>query len=157
MALSKGINSYVTVAESDAYFKDRLDASGWSSADATMKANSLVTATHILDNFSWSGVATSETQLLAFPRAGSYFDPRLGTSVAMSGIPKRIETATFELANHLLNNEGLLDDTGRVLDLNIGPISLSKIQKPNLLPSLVKRLIAPLLINSGVNSWWRAN
>jgi hypothetical protein len=157
MALNKGINSYVTVAESDAYFKDRLDSTGWSSADATTKASSLVTATHILDNLSWTGVAISATQPLAFPRSGSYFDPRLGTSITMAGVPKRIEIAAFELANHLLNNEGLLDDTGRVLDLNIGPISLTKIQKPNLLPNFVKRTIAPLLISSGTNSWWRAN
>ena len=157
MALTKGVNSYVTVAESDAYFKDRLDASGWSSADMTLKASALVTATNILDNLHWTGSAISLTQPLAFPRTGNYFDSRLGSMVTLSNTPIRIEKATFELANHLLTNEGLLDDTGRVLDLNIGPISLTKIQKPNLIPGTVKRLIAPLLINSGLNSWWRAN
>lgn len=65
--------------------------------------------------------------------------------------------ATYELANHLLNNEGLLDDTGRVLNLNIGTIALNKIQKPSLLPTMVKRMVAPLLVNAGSNSWWRAN
>jgi hypothetical protein len=157
MALNKGINSYVTVAESDAYFENRLDSTGWSSADIALKASSLVTATNILDNLRWTGVAIDSNQPLAFPRVGSYFDPRIGANVTLSGIPKRIEQATFELANHLLNNENLLDDTGRVLNLNIGTISLSKIQKPNLIPAAVKTIISPLLINSGSNSWWRAN
>jgi hypothetical protein len=157
MALNKGINSYVTVAESDAYFENRLDSTGWSSVDIALKASSLVTATSILDNLRWTGVAIDSNQPLAFPRVGSYFDPRIGTNVTLSGVPKRIEQATFELANHLLNNENLLDDTGRVLNLNIGTISLSKIQKPNLIPAAVKTIISPLLINSGSNSWWRAN
>jgi hypothetical protein len=156
MALSKGTNSYVTVAECNSYFDNRLDASGWASADNSMKVNALVTATMLLDNMRWVGVAISETQALAFPRVGSYFDPRLGTSVALSGVPSRIEKATFELANHLLTNEGLLDDTGSVIDLEVGSIKLSRVRKPSLLPNVVKQYINPLLVNSG-NGWWRAN
>lgn len=97
MALNKGINSYVTVAEGEAYFKDRLDSTGWSSADTTVKANALVTATSILDSLYWTGVAVSSTQPLAFPRAGSYFDPRLGTTVQLANVPKRVEWQPMSL------------------------------------------------------------
>ena len=38
MALTKGANSYATVAEADVYFADRLDVAAWTAADETQKA-----------------------------------------------------------------------------------------------------------------------
>ena len=159
MALSKGINSYATVAEADTYFEDRLDASGWTSADATQKAQALVTATATLDELNWIGIAISDSQALAFPRNGEYFDPRKGTVVTLSSttVPSRIITATFELAFHLLSNDNVLDDTGTVTNLVVGSISLTDIRKPSKTPPQVKRIIKPLLLNGGSNTWWRAN
>lgn len=158
MALSKGTNSYVTVAEADTYFGDRLDATAWTSADATQKAQALVTATAYLDELRWVGSVVSDSQALAFPRIGEYFDPRLGTSVVLtSAVPTRILTATYELAYHLLSNDNVLDDTGTVSDIVVGSITLSNIRKPSKTPPQVTRLIKPLLVNGGSNFWWRAN
>lgn len=157
MALQKGINSYVTVIEADAYFSDRLDVSAWVSADATQKAQALVTATMLLDDQIWVGTAVSESQPLAFPRNGEYFDPRLGTTQYMDVVPARILRATMEEAYHLLNNDGVLDDTGSVATMNVAGISLSTIKAANKIPGEVQRIIKPLLENAGSNSWWRAN
>lgn len=157
MALAKGTNSYATVIEADAYFADRLDVASWTDADATMKAQALVTATAILDDQRWTGTAISEIQPLAFPRSGSYFDPRVGVNVTLDGTPDRIFKATLELAYHLLNNDGLLDDNGSTLSLKVGSVDLSTITRPNLLPDTVRRVIKPLLINAGSQGWWRAN
>lgn len=157
MALAKGTNSYVTVEEADAYFEDRLDVAAWTAADEPTKAQALVTATSILDNLDWIGAAVSESQALAFPRVGQYFDPRLGTYIMLSGSPVRLTKAVCEQAYHLLNNDGLLDDTGEVDTLSVGSISLNTIKAPNKLSSVVTRLINPLLINGGRNIWWRAN
>jgi hypothetical protein len=159
MALTKGTNSYVTVDEANAYFADRLDVAAWTDGSDTQKSQSLITATMILDSLEWAGVAVSDSQSLAFPREGSYFDPRLGYDVDLSGAKavSRINTATFELAYHLLNNDGLLDQTGSVTNLQIGNIDLSRIRRPDTLPSHVKTMIKPLLANRGSNSWWRAN
>jgi hypothetical protein len=158
MALAKGTNSYVTAVEADAYFVDRLDVAAWTSADATQKDQSLVTATGILDSLIWTGVAISESQPLAFPRSGYYFDPRLGIQVTLSNtVPDRIQKATKELAYHLLNNDGILDDNGTVTDLSVSSINLSTIRAPELVPATVKRLVKPLLANAGGSSWWRAN
>jgi hypothetical protein len=157
MALVKGTNSYATVAEANAYFADRLDVDAWGSDDVR-KAQALVTATGILDGQTWTGIAIDEEQPLAFPRSGSYYDPKLGIWVELSSeVPSRIETATIELAYHLLNNNGLLDDTGRVNNIGLSSIRLDNVTSPNLIPSVVKRLIKPLLENQGSNSWWRAN
>lgn len=159
MALSKGVNSYVTVAEADAYFADRLDVAAWTAADDIAKGQALVTATNTLDNMTWTGTVISASQNLAFPRSGYYFDPRLGQHVTLTSevMPARLIQATYELAYHFLNNDGLLDDSGVVNDLNIGSISLTTIRPPSLIPAVVKRLMNPLLVNSGSNSWFRSN
>lgn len=157
MALVKGTNSYATILEADAYFSDRLDVAAWTSATENQKSQALITATSMLDDLAWTGVATDSAQLLAFPRIGLYFDPRLGINVEIEGTPSRILTACLQLAYHLLNNDGLLDDTGSAIDLSIGGISLSRIRNPGKIPSIVKRLIRPLLLNIAINTWWRAN
>lgn len=158
MALAKGINSYATVSEANAYFENRLNSSKWEEADDGVKSQALVTATSILDSFDWQGIIADETQSLAFPRVGTYFDSKVGYEVSISNsTPVRILHANFELAYHLISNSTLLDDTGTVQSLSIGAISLSSIKSPNKLSPVVKSLIKPLLKNSGANLWWRAN
>jgi hypothetical protein len=159
MALSKGTNSNVTVEEADLYFADRLDVAAWTAAGAEEKGLALVTATSMLEGLTLAGYAVSETQALAFPRVGDYFDPRLGLSVSFpeTGAPLRWLKATYELAYHLLNNDGLLDDTGEVKDLEVYGIKLANIRSANKLPSVVNNLVRPMLVNAGAQAWWRAN
>jgi len=158
MALVKGTNSYVTVDEADAYFEDRLDSSAWEDSDADQKSRALITATSILDNKAWTGTVVDTDQDLAWPRVGSYFDPRLGLQVELtSTVPQRILKATYELAYHLLNNDGIQDSTGSVVDIEVGPIKLKQVSSASLVPQVVKREINPLLLNRGSRTWWRAN
>lgn len=158
MALTKGTNSYVTVAEADAYFTDRLEVSAWDAAVDLTKQKALITATAALDEMSWTGYAISDSQPLAFPRIGEYFDPRLGVMVYLDEtVPDRILKATFELALHLLNNEGVLTSSSSVTDLSVGPIQLTSIRQASAVPSSVRRIAAPLLANQGSTTWWRAN
>lgn len=157
MALTKGVNSYCTVAEGDAHFADRLDSDIWSDATSTRKSQALITATATLDELLYIGVAVDESQTLAFPKVGTYFDPKLGMNIELSGVPDRIIKATFELSKHFLTNEDLLNDEGTVKDMRLGDISMSNIRSAGVIPPSVKRLIQPLLENSGGNLWWRAN
>lgn len=159
MALVKNTNSYATVEEANAYFADRIDVAAWTAANVDQKSQALVTATSMLDQLDWIGVAISDSQALAFPRSGFYFDPRLGIDIELSSatIPDRILKATYELAYHLINNDGLLDDTGAVKDLSVGSIKLTLITAANKFPAVVKRYIKPLQVNNGSNLWWRAN
>ena len=158
MALTKGINSYATVEEADLYFGDRLDVAAWIDALPAQKAQALVTATSILDDQMWIGTAIDDMQPLSFPRAGYFFDTKLGTEITFDNtVPVRIIRATYELAHHLLNNDGLLDNTGSVTSLSVSSINLQTIIAPSLIPANVKRLIKPLLIGAGSTSWWRAN
>lgn len=159
MPLSKGVNSYATVAEADAYFADRIDVAAWTSGTEVQKSQALITATSILDDLRWVGVAANESQSLAFPRSGFYFDPKLGMDVELNNttIPSRIIRATYELAYHLLNNDGLLDETGTVRDISVGNINLTNIVNTSVIPLYIRKIIEPLRINSGAAFWWRAN
>lgn len=158
MALSKGINSYSTVLEADTYFAGRLDVAAWTSTDSLTKAQALITATSILDDMSWTGSALVEDQALAFPRTGEYFDPKIGSLMSLGDdVPARIIKASMELAHHLVNNDGLQDDTGSIRRIQVGPITIENNVKPDVLPANVKRLVRPLMVNSGSHSWWRAN
>lgn len=161
MALVKDVNSYATVAEADIFFEDRLGSEAWLEADATKRAQALVTATSLLDEMTWSGYAVSDSQALAFPRVGSYFDPRLGCDVELptANVPARVVNATYEFALHLLTNEGIMDDTGGLESIKVGPIELKNLKSASMTPSTVLRQVNPLLKSQGGggNLWWRAN
>lgn len=158
MALTKGTNAYVTVAEADAYFGDRLDSAKWTAATNPTKSQALISASGLLDNLSWVGYAVSDTQSMAFPRVGIYYDAKMGINITFdTNVPNRIVSATMELALHLLTNSGIRDDTGSVMDMSISDVTLSRIAPPSLIPPGVKKLINPMLINSGASLWWRAN
>lgn len=160
MALTKGLNSYVTVAEATGYFENRLDVAAWTDAADAQKAQALVTATSLLDAITWIGRTASLSQTLAFPRtAAEYYDPFVGDTVALDSneVPKRILTACYELAYHLLNNDGLLDDTGGVSAINVAGISIDKPQNANKIPTHVRTLISPLKENASSRAWWRSN
>jgi len=159
MALQKGVNSYGDVSDADAYFSDRLDVAAWTGATSDRKGQALVTACAMLDGLEWRGYAVSEDQTQAFPRVGEYIEPKLGRVLCMDPTPDRILKASFEQAYHLLNNAGLLDDTGRVRDLAVSGVNLTKIEPASRFPKVVTDMIKPLLARGSVNnrSWWRAN
>jgi hypothetical protein len=160
MALVKGVNSNATVTEANAYFENRLDVAAWTEAPDLQKEQALCTATFMLDELDWIGVATDPAQSLAHPRKdGEYFDPKLGILVLLisTDVDKRVIKATYELAYHLLNNDGLLDNTGLIKDLELSGLKLSVIRPADKIPMVVKTLIKPLLRNSGKRTWWRSN
>jgi len=145
MAATKGTNSYVSLADADAYFDNKLDVAAWTDASTTQKEQALVTATRTLDTLPWLGTVRDESQTLAFPREGSYVDPARGSIIYFGTTPpQRILDATCELAYHLLNNDGLLDDVGTVDAVSIGSISITNIKRARLLPTSVFYLVKPL-------------
>ena len=94
MALVKNQNSYVTVQEADAYFADLLQGKEWADVDPADKEKALISATATLDNMIWVGSVQAQDQPLAFPRKGSFFDPRMGTVVTLgTTVPSRVITA----------------------------------------------------------------
>ena len=137
MALQKGTNSFVSIAESDEYFENRLNSANWFTNDSAVE-QALVTATGILDDMDWGGTAEPTASYpLSWPRDITYYDNKSGYFVDLEDdrsttsegtIPGDIKKATFELAFHLLNNmktqESNASGENKVKDLTVGSVRL---------------------------------
>jgi hypothetical protein len=165
MALEQNVNCYVSLDEAETYFETRIDSGAWLNADDEDKESALVTATLILDENQFIGVAVSSEQSLGWPRNGaSFVDPKLGLVVAYGNteIPSRLKKAVYEQAYHLLSNENLLDNKSQNFEeISIGSITLKDTNKDttraSMTSNLARKFIKPLLTNQGSNSWWRVN
>ena len=169
MTINVGTNSYVTLAEADAYFGERLNVVNWTDATDDIKERALIMATRFIDSkWEWVGTAVSSSQDLGWPRTGvTYYDETLGSVITIPDdeTPLKVKIAVYEQALHLLNNEDVLSGTGRVFEnISIGPISLtdrnstSKVSKT---ASMIINLLKPLAyansrVSSMAGSLWRA-
>ena len=158
MALVKGTNSYVSLLEAEEYFADRFSSDNWINATVDEKNQALIAATAYIDSKKFTGTVVSATQPLAFPREGSYYDPKARSDIDFDeSTPDRIIKATYEMAYHLLSNTELFDDTGSVKEIKVDTIAIKYVQPPPKQNSLVSNLLSPMLVNGGSNLWWRAN
>lgn len=153
-----GTDTYVTLEEANTYFSSRLDAAAWDEATDPLKEQALVTATRSLEKEKWVGVIADFNQSLAWPRVGEFFDPRAGATRPLEGVPARVKEAQLELAYHLLQNDGVLDESGSVDEVQVGPIKLKGIAQASSSSSIVYSLVSPLLaVKASGAMWWRAN
>jgi hypothetical protein len=168
MALVLNTNSYVTIADADAYFTTRIDADEWVSAEDELKEQALVTATQLIDDRPWVGAAVSSSQALAWPRKDViYYDPKMGQQITIADdeVPSQVKLAVYEQALHLLQNEDLIAQKTQTFEsISVGSISLSDsnndVTKTSITPAIIIRPLRPLIRRDGVGmgaSWWRAN
>ena len=102
-------NSYVTLAEADAYFQTVPHDEHWTGSNDA-KNRVLITATRYLDNFEYYGTRCTTTQALKWPRKDYKVD---GVEIKCTFIPEQVKNATFELAHVLLyKGEALVGTTG---------------------------------------------
>jgi hypothetical protein len=183
MSLVLGVNSYATLDEAELYFENRLDVAAWSTADDDTKEQALVTATSYLDQLSFAGYTTEDTQNLAWPRVGGVnllsrgrdlvfsstytwadISGSASFEAAFKALPYEIQLvkqATFEQAYHLINNDGLLDYTGDSPDsIKVGSITLDGLGRTSSAPerpSVVNKLLRPIRSIGGQHTWFRSN
>lgn len=103
--LVAGANSYVSLADANDYLEiDQNTFATWDGISAGEKERFLVAATRLLDQKSdWEGVKTVDESPLRWPRA-CVFD-RDDLLLDDDVIPPEIESATIELAKHLINSD----------------------------------------------------
>ena len=145
-------NSYGTVAEAEAYFAGRLNATAWTAlADEDKKARALITATSRLEQQRFDGWATTAEQALKFPRYGltnDDFQPYDGDT-----IPVPLLHACFEEALALLQDETALDPSplAGYDDIRLGPLAVT-FRKPHPAGDLcpqAERLLVGIMLGSG--------
>lgn len=102
-------NSYLTVADADTLAEERLGTLTWSTASDTNKKKALVQATRYMDTLAFIGEKASTTQALLWPRTGASCGDK---SYEDDEIPIEVQDATFDLAEGLLNDPGLISGQG---------------------------------------------
>lgn len=107
MAIIVGTDSYISLADAETYFGDRLHSTNWSDKTDSIKEIALKHATRMLDDlFNWTGELTDEDQVLDWPRTD--VEDSEGRELDPDTIPVQIENATCEQALYLL---GAIDPT----------------------------------------------
>lgn len=111
--ITAGANSYVAIADADAYHSDRLNAA-WTAASTAQKTAALINATAYLDGKyrkRWQGVRISSLQPLEWPRVlaspalSSIYDGFVTIHETLSTVvPEEIKSATCELALRALSS-----------------------------------------------------
>lgn len=112
MSLVIGENSYVTVAEADAYVAARgLD--GWGDLSNAQKESALILGTDYLEatyGQSWQGRKTDPAQTLSWPRADVFVEYY---PVPSNTVPMAILKANIEMALRAGAGEPLIADQGQ--------------------------------------------
>lgn len=97
MALVVGTNSYISLADANTYFSNRLFSDEWAAKSDAVKTQSLVMSARHLDRmFEWEGQATDKDQPMAWPRDNLY--TLNGALLDPSVVPQDVIDAQCELA-----------------------------------------------------------
>jgi hypothetical protein len=117
-------NSYVTLAEADAYFETVPSSTQWDNKTDDKKNRALIAATRWIDTLVYYGDRCDDDQALKFPRTNYQVD---GVELACTLIPQNIKYAQFELANALANDtDAITGSTGT--DGNFEQVKLGDIE-----------------------------
>lgn len=110
MTITVGVDTYVTVAESNTFLAQSIRAfSVWSGIDDETKEAALVSATRELQILRWVGTITSIAQALAWPRTGAV--DREGTPIDSSTVPQDVKNAQMDWA-FVLSQDSSLEGAG---------------------------------------------
>lgn len=123
MALVINENSYLEVADAEAYFADRLHTTAWDGATAGDKSASLIQATKAIEANKFIGARNESTQKLSFPRSDIYVDGILQDATI---VPQDIKDAVCEYAILMIQEDyNAPNDLEDFSDVQIGGIKIS--------------------------------
>ena len=105
---SASANSYVTLADADAYFETVPNSSTWTDKTTDQKNRALISATRWIDSLNFYGDRCDNGQALKWPRNNYHVDR---VELTCSLIPPDIKYATYELARALANDTDAITNT----------------------------------------------
>lgn len=147
MSLTFGVNSYVTVAEADAYFSDRANAD-WAALTTSQKESALILGCDYLEatyGNAWQGYRVNADQHLSWPRAEVYVE---GVLISSASVPSAIKRAQFEMALRASAGEPLIADQGqRVTEerVDVLTVKYAEFSDPSQRYPYANRLVLPYL------------
>lgn len=114
-------NSYVSVADADAYIAIRLYSDEWNAADTATKQAALATATATIDElYQWKGEKATSTQELHWPATGAV--DCNGDDINSTTIPNAVKNAVCEQALYLLKFDALQTPTSIMQGLSAATV-----------------------------------
>jgi hypothetical protein len=124
-------NSYVTLAEADAYMATRLHSDAWLTLTDDQKSASIISATSWLDIcFIWTGTPTTTEQALGWPRTGML--TRNNQPIDPMELPFDLKKATAEFSVSLAAAQRTADNDAAnqgIAEMKAGPVSLKFFDK----------------------------
>jgi hypothetical protein len=105
---SASANSYVTLADADAYFETVPNSSTWTDKTTDQKNRALISATRWIDSLNFYGDRCDNGQSLKWPRNNYHVDR---VELTCTLIPADIKYATYELARALANDTDAITNT----------------------------------------------
>jgi len=156
---SASANSYCTVAEATAYNEAHVSGTTWTEAEPEDQKRALIMATRELDAYlSWSGLASTDGQALAWPRTGM-LDPITDAVIGEDVVPVRVKWATAEQARLLLVRDRTAEsdtDVQGIASLTAGSIQIGFRSPPSGATTNAPDIIAPSVM-AFVQPWVTAN
>ena len=145
-------NSYISLADADAYFTNRLGASAWYVASQEVKAQGLITASRLLDQeVIWRGDLAVTTSALRWPR--NYVYNGEGVLLDNDSVPTAVKNATCELALWLMAEDRFVERSGiglKRLKVDVIELEFDKYDKKDLIPNFIRRMLVEIgVVNSG--------
>jgi len=146
-------NSYVTLAEANAYFADRAHSSAWEEEENQDQA--LITASRVIDwHVTWKGTRATGTQSMDWPRSGVY--DKVAILYPEDVIPPDVKTAVFEMALASLGSDRTQDsDLAGISEVRAASLMIKADDglyntKPDTIPDHIWKILEGLTTKSGI-------
>lgn len=120
-----GTNTYITLAEANTYFADRLGIDAWTNATDDNKNKALLMACKIIDDQQYDGRPVSIVQSSAFPRYG--LKNRQKQLLPSLSTPDDVKYAQAEQALYILEEYSTFDASSERLQLQREGVTRIKI------------------------------
>lgn len=150
-------DSYLSVADADAYHAAHTAPAEWTEAEESEKERVLRLGTQFLDlafGGRWLGCRVQSTQALAWPRYG--VEDADGYVVSSNAVPQGVKDACAEAALRALSAELMADETEPAIkseSVKVGPVTESKeyLGGKNASPNYrrIKALLRGLIVGGG--------
>ena len=133
MVAVEGVNSYISEADADTYFSNRLYTDVWD--NNVCKSIALIQACSLMENrVFWKGAKASKTQSLQWPRAG--LTDHYRTPVPNGEIPNLVKQVQCELALYILENDPHLVPGG-IESIGFAGLKINTNPKPETIPGKI--------------------
>lgn len=148
-------DSYASLVEMNAYHTAHLYSEAWTAASDSDKEAGGIMMTRLLDGMprAWTGLASTSTQALGWPRKGML--TRNGYGIANNKIPQALKNAEAEGARQLIEENLLETDSVTakgITSLKAGPVALT-FKKTRDIQDALLAMIPDAVISLLVPSW----